>query len=117
MIEQVGGPLGHPAASATRTHRAARARKRDAPGEAAVAAAKPREPAGEPATPKEVPDLLLDEARQADRGPRAAFRPRATAISGRSLPGRLGRRPLGVRPPLLTFPSDGPHVGAGGGGG
>ena len=33
-------------------------------GRAAVAAAKPREPAGEPATLQKVPELLLDEAGQ-----------------------------------------------------
>ena len=65
VIEQVGGALGHPAAAATRTHRAAFTGKRDQPVEAAVAAAKPREPAGEPATPQKVPELLLDEAGQA----------------------------------------------------
>ena len=47
VIEQVGGSLGHPAAAATGTDRAALARKRDQPVEATVAAAKPREPAGE----------------------------------------------------------------------
>ena len=64
VIDQVGGALGHPAAAATRTQRAAFAGKRDQPVEAAVAAAKPREPAGEPATPQKVPKLLLDEAGQ-----------------------------------------------------
>jgi hypothetical protein len=33
--------------------------------EAAVAAAKPREPTGEPATPQKVPERLLDKAGQA----------------------------------------------------
>jgi hypothetical protein len=47
VIEQVGSSLGHPAAAATGTDRAALARKRDQPVEATVAAAKPREPAGE----------------------------------------------------------------------
>jgi hypothetical protein len=64
MIEQVGGSLGHPAAAATWTERAALTGKRDKPVEAAVAAAKPREPAREPATLKKVPELLLDETGQ-----------------------------------------------------
>ena len=64
MIEQVGGSLGHPAAAATWTQRAALAGKRDQAVEAAVAASKPREPAGEPATLKKVPELLVDEAGQ-----------------------------------------------------
>ena len=63
MIEQVGGSLGHPAAAATWTKRAFTG-KRDQPVEAAVAAAKPREPAGEPATPKKITKFLLDEAGQ-----------------------------------------------------
>ena len=65
MIDQVGRSVGHPAAAATWTERAALAGKRDKPVEAAVAAAKPREPAREPATLKKVPELLLDEAGQA----------------------------------------------------
>jgi len=64
MIDQVSGSLGHPAAAATWTKRAALAGKRDQAVEAAVAAAKPREPAGEPATLKKIPELLLDEAGQ-----------------------------------------------------
>jgi hypothetical protein len=64
VIGQVGGSLGHPAAAATRTERSL-AGKRDQPVEAAVATAKPREPAGEPATLQKVPELLLDEAGQA----------------------------------------------------
>ncbi|OFW29495.1 MAG: hypothetical protein A3H97_01030 [Acidobacteria bacterium RIFCSPLOWO2_02_FULL_65_29] len=39
-------------------------REGDEPVEAAVAAAKPREPAGEPSALKKVPELLLDESRQ-----------------------------------------------------
>jgi len=65
VIEQVGGALGHPAAAAAWTHRPRFARERYQPVEAAVAAAKPREPAGERATPQKVPELLLDEPRQA----------------------------------------------------
>jgi hypothetical protein len=65
VIDKVSGPLGHPAAAATRTEAAALARERDEPVEAAVAAAKPREPAGKPSTLKKVPELLLDEAGQA----------------------------------------------------
>ena len=51
VIEQVGSALGHPAATATWTNRPRLARKRDQPVEAAVVAAKPREPAREAATP------------------------------------------------------------------
>ena len=36
-MEQVGGPLGHPATAATRTDRPRFARKRDQPVEAAIA--------------------------------------------------------------------------------
>jgi hypothetical protein len=61
----VGGALGHPAAAATWTKRAALTRKRNQPVEAAVATAKPREPAGEAATLQKVSELLLDEAGQA----------------------------------------------------
>jgi hypothetical protein len=61
VIEQVRGSLRHPAAAATGTHRAALARKGDQSVEAAVVAAKPREPAGESATLQKVPELLLDE--------------------------------------------------------
>jgi hypothetical protein len=63
MIEQVGDSLGHPALP--QLGQSARPlRKRDKPVEAAVAAAKPREPAREPATLKKVPELLLDETGQ-----------------------------------------------------
>jgi len=65
VIDQMGGALGHPAAAATRTKRAAFTGKRDQPVEAAVAATKPREPAREPAALKKVSELLLDEAGQA----------------------------------------------------
>jgi hypothetical protein len=65
VIEQVRGPLGHPAASAARAQRAAFTRERDQPVEAAIGAAQPRKPAGEPATRQEVPERLLDEARRA----------------------------------------------------
>jgi hypothetical protein len=40
-------------------------REYDEPVEAAVAAAKPREPASEPSALKKVPELLLDTSRQA----------------------------------------------------
>jgi hypothetical protein len=59
----VGGAFSHPAATATRTE-ASFTRESDQPVEAAVATAKPREPAGEPATLQKVPELLLDEPRQ-----------------------------------------------------
>jgi hypothetical protein len=65
VIEQVGGSLGHPAAAATGTKRAAFTGKRDQAVQAAVAAARPREPAGEPATLQKGAELLLDEAGQA----------------------------------------------------
>jgi hypothetical protein len=64
VIEQVGGAFGHPATAATRTEGAAFTGKRDQPVEAAVATAKPCEPAGEPATLQKIPELLLDEAGQ-----------------------------------------------------
>ncbi len=58
MIEQVGGSLGHPATAATRTERAAFARKRDEAVEAAITTPKSREPVGEPATLQKVPEFL-----------------------------------------------------------
>ena len=63
-IEQVSGSFGHPTATAARTERAAFARKRDEPVEAAVAAVKSREPAGQPPALQKVSELLLDEAGQ-----------------------------------------------------
>ena len=65
VIDEVDGALGHPAAAATRTHRATFAGERDEPVETAVATAKPREPVGEPAALEKVPKLLLHEAGQA----------------------------------------------------
>ena len=53
------------ALAAAWTNRPRFARKRYQPVEAAVAAAKPCEPTGWPATPQEVPERLLDEPRQA----------------------------------------------------
>jgi len=64
VIDEVGGALVHPAAAAARTERAL-ARKGDEPVEAAIVAVKPREPAREPATLQEVPELLFHEAGQA----------------------------------------------------
>ncbi len=64
VINQVRRAFRHAAPPATGTQRAAFARKGDQPVEAAVVAAKSREPAGEPATLQKVPELLLDEARQ-----------------------------------------------------
>jgi hypothetical protein len=73
-IDEVGGALRHSSTTPTRTDRAILARaiassrslvlSADQPVEAASVAAKPREPAGEPATPQKVPELLLDEAGQ-----------------------------------------------------
>jgi hypothetical protein len=54
VIERVGGAFCHPAAAATRTEGAPFTRKRNQPAEAAVATAKSREPAGEPATLQKV---------------------------------------------------------------
>jgi len=63
-IDQMGGPLGHPATAAARTEAAPLTGKWNKPVEATVTAAKPREPAGEPSTLKEIPELLLDKAGQ-----------------------------------------------------
>ena len=49
MIDEMGGALRHPAAAAAGTQRPALAGERDQPVQAAVTAAKPREPTGEPA--------------------------------------------------------------------
>jgi hypothetical protein len=57
VIERPGAPNSSSCLSADN-------RKGDEPVEAAVATAKPREPAGEPSTLKKVPELLLDEAGQ-----------------------------------------------------
>jgi hypothetical protein len=65
VIEQVGCSLRHSAAATTWTQGSALARKRDQPIEATVAAPKPREPAGKPATLQKVPELLFHEPRQA----------------------------------------------------
>jgi dsDNA-specific endonuclease/ATPase MutS2 len=51
VVEQVSGSLGHSATAAARTERAAFARKRYQPVEAAIITAKSSEPAGERATP------------------------------------------------------------------
>ena len=64
VVHPVGGPLGHPPAAATRTEGAALTGKGDQPIQPAVTAAEPREPAGEPATPKNAAKLGLDEPRQ-----------------------------------------------------
>jgi hypothetical protein len=64
VVNQVGGSLGHPAPAATRAQRPPFAGKRDEPVEAAVVAAKPREPTGQPAAPEKVLEFLLDEAGQ-----------------------------------------------------
>jgi hypothetical protein len=65
MIEEVGGALGHPAAAAAWTQRLRFTGKRNQPIEAAVATAKPRKPASEPAKLKKITKFLLDEAGQA----------------------------------------------------
>ena len=65
VVEQVGGSLRHPATAAAWTHRPRFAQKRYQSIEAAIITAKSREPAGERATPQKVPELLLDEPRQA----------------------------------------------------
>jgi hypothetical protein len=65
MVDQMRGALRHSAAAATGAQGAAFARKRDQPVQAAVATAESGESAGEPATPQEVPEGKLDEARQA----------------------------------------------------
>ncbi|MEX2663770.1 MAG: hypothetical protein WD227_17690 [Vicinamibacterales bacterium] len=65
MIDQVGSAFRHPPAITTRTEPAALARKRNEPVQAAVAAAKPREPARQEPAPEEVPKRALDERREA----------------------------------------------------
>ena len=65
LIDQVGGALGHPMATATRTDRAALAREGDEAVEGAIVAMKPGKPTGEPPAPEHVAKLLLDEPRQA----------------------------------------------------
>src|SRR5437867_1200850 len=58
------GRRARPSGAAAWTQRPRFTGKRDQPIEAAVATAKPREPAGEPATPKKTAKFLLDEAGQ-----------------------------------------------------
>jgi hypothetical protein len=65
MVHQMRGTFGHAATTAARTQRTALARERDEPVEAAVAAAKPREPPSQESAPEEVPKRALDEWRQA----------------------------------------------------
>jgi hypothetical protein len=65
VIDQVRGALGHATTAAARTERPPLARERDEPVEAAVAAAKPREPARERPALEELPKRPLDESRPA----------------------------------------------------
>jgi hypothetical protein len=64
VIDELGRALGHPTAAATGTEGASFTGIRHEPVEVAVPTAKPREPAGEPATRQKVPELLLHEAGQ-----------------------------------------------------
>ena len=63
-IHQVRGPLGHPAAAATRTKTQPFAGEGHQPIQAACRTAEAREPAGQPAAPEKGAKLLLDEPRQ-----------------------------------------------------
>jgi hypothetical protein len=65
VIEKMGRALGHPEPAAPWTQRPRLTGNRNRPIEAAVATAKPREPAGEPAIAKKLTKFLLDEAGQA----------------------------------------------------
>jgi len=64
-INQMRGPGGHSTATATRAEAAPLARERDEPLCPAGAAAKPCEPARQPATAQERSKLVLDEPRHA----------------------------------------------------
>ena len=64
-VDQVRGALGHPAPTTTRAEPAALAREPDEPIQAAGRAAKPREPAGQPAAAKERAKFVFHELRQA----------------------------------------------------
>jgi hypothetical protein len=83
VIDQMRSTFGHAAPTTARTQRTTLARERDEPVEAAVAAAKPREPASQESAPEELPKRALDELRQ----------PVAAAQAG-----RLGQERLEVIP-------------------
>ena len=61
VIDQMGGPVGHPAPTAARTQRARLAGEGDQPLPAARGTSKPSEAASEKATAQEVAELPLDE--------------------------------------------------------